>query len=112
MKKSGMAGLFKQAQKLQEDMVRAQEELGGLIVEASSGGGVVTVKATGKQEIVEIKIDPDVIDPQDAEMLEDLIVAAVNQALQKAREAAEEKMQSVAGGLMGGLPGGFKLPGM
>ncbi len=112
MKKSGMAGLFRQAQKLQEDMARAQEELGSLIVEASSGGGVVTVKATGKQEIIEIKIDPDVIDPQDAEMLEDLIVAAVNQALQKARDAAEEKMQSVAGGLMGGLPGGFKLPGM
>lgn len=112
MKKSGMAGLFRQAQKLQEDMARAQEELGSLIVEAGSGGGVVNVKATGKQEIIEIKIDPDVIDPQDAEMLEDLIVAAVNQALQKARDAAEEKMQSVAGGLMGGLPGGFKLPGM
>ena len=111
MKKSGMGGLLKQAQKLQENMARAQEELEQLEVEGSSGGGVVTVKATGKQEIIEIKIDPDVIDPEDKEMLEDLITAAVNQALNNAREAAEEKMSSAAGGLMGGLPPGFKIPG-
>lgn len=112
MKKSGMAGLLKQAQKLQDDLAKAQAEIEQLIVEGSSGGGVVTVKASGKQEILEIKIDPDVIDPQDAEMLEDLVAAAVNQALKNAKEAAEERMSSLAGGLMSGLPPGFKLPGM
>lgn len=112
MKRSGMGGLLKHAQKLQEDMARAQAELEQIVVEGSSGGGVVTVKASGKQEIIEIKIDPDVIDPEDTEMLEDLVVAAVNQALQNARETAEEKMSSVAGGLMGNLPPGFKIPGM
>lgn len=111
MKKTGMAGLLKQAQKLQEDMARVQAELESLTVEASSGGGVVTAKASGKQEIIEIKMDPDVVDPKDTEMLEDLVVAAVNQALKKSRELAEEKMSQVAGGLMGGLPGGFKIPG-
>jgi DNA-binding YbaB/EbfC family protein len=111
MKKSGMAGLLKQAQKLQDDMARIQAELETLTVEASSGGGVVTARATGKQEIIEIKMDPDVVDPKDTEMLEDLVVAAVNQALKKSRELADEKMSQAAGGLMGGLPGGFKLPG-
>ncbi len=111
MKPPGMSGLLKQAQKLQENMARVQEELEQAVVEASSGGGVVTVRASGKQEIIEIKIDPEVVDPQDTEMLEDLVTAAVNQALQKAKELAEEKMSSVTGGLMGGLPGGFKIPG-
>lgn len=112
MKRPDVGGLLKQAQKLQENIAKAQAELEQMEVEGSSGGGVVTVKASGKQEILEIKIDPDVIDPGDAEMLEDLIVAAINQALQNAREAAEEKMSSLAGGLMSGLPPGFKLPGM
>ncbi len=112
MNKSGMGGLFKQAQKLQEEMARAQAELEQMVVEGSSGGGVVTVQVSGKQEIISIKIDRDVIDPKESEMLEDLIAAAVNQALQNAKEAAEEKMSSLAGGLMGGLPPGFKLPGM
>ncbi len=112
MKPPGMGGLMKQAQKLQEDMARAQAELEQLEVEGTAGGGVVTVRASGKQEILEIKIDPDVIDPDDAEMLEDLIVAAVNQALQNARAVADEKMSSLTSGLMGGLPPGFKLPGM
>lgn len=107
-----MGGLLKQAQKLQEDMTRAQAELEQMVVEGSSGGGVVSVQASGKQEILSIKIDKDVIDPNDAEMLEDLIVAAVNQALKNARETAEEKMQSTMGGLMSGLPLGFKIPGM
>jgi DNA-binding YbaB/EbfC family protein len=102
---------MKQAQKLQENMARAQEELAELEVEGSSGGGVVTVKASGKQEVIEIKIDPDVIDPEDKEMLEDLITAAVNQALSNAKDAAEEKMSSITGGLMGGLPPGLKIPG-
>jgi len=111
MKRSGMAGLMKQAQKLQENMAKAQAELEQLEVEGSAGGGVVSVKANGKQEIIEIKIDQDVIDPDDKEMLEDLITAAVNQALKNAKEAAEEKMSEAAGGLMGGLPPGFKIPG-
>ncbi|TKJ42361.1 hypothetical protein CEE37_01390 [candidate division LCP-89 bacterium B3_LCP] len=112
MKRSGMGGLLKQAQKLQEDMAKAQAELETIEVEGSAGGGVVTVRASGKQEILEIKIDRDVIDPEDSEMLEDLIVAAVNQALQNAKAAGEEKMSSVTSGLMGGLPPGLKLPGM
>jgi hypothetical protein len=111
MKKTGMSGLLKQAQKLQDDMARVQEELESMVVEGTSGGGVVVAKATGKQEIIEIKLDPDVVDPKDTEMLEDLVVAAVNQALKKSREMAEEKISQVYGGLMGGLPGGFKLPG-
>lgn len=112
MKRSGMAGLLKQAQKLQEDMAKVQAELERLEVEATSGGGVVTARASGKQQILEVKIDPNVVDPKDTEMLEDLIVAAVNQALKKAKDMAEEKMSEVAGGLMGGLPGGFKIPGL
>lgn len=112
MKHSGMGGLLKQAQKLQEEMARAQAELEELEVEGTAGGGVITAKASGKREILEIKIDPDVIDPDDAEMLEDLIVAAVNQALQNAKAAADEKMSSLTSGLMAGLPPGFKLPGM
>lgn len=112
MKKSGMGGLLKQAQKFQENLAKAQAELEQMEVEASSGGGVVTVKASGKQEIIEIKIDPDVVDPNDTEMLEDLIVAAVNQALKNAKDMAEEKMSALAGGLMGGLPPGFKIPGL
>jgi DNA-binding YbaB/EbfC family protein len=111
MKQSGMAGILKQAQKLQQDMARVQAELEKLEIEASSGGGVVTARASGKQEILEIKLNPDVVDPKDTEMLEDLIVAAVNQALKKSRDLAEEKMSEVTGSLMGSLPGGLKIPG-
>jgi len=107
-----MTGLLKQAQKLQEDMARVQAELERLEVEATSGGGVITARASGRQGILDIKIDPDVVDPKDTEMLEDLIVAAVNQALKKSRDLAEEKMSEVTGSLMGGLPGGLKLPGL
>ncbi len=106
-----MGGLMKQAQKMQENMAKAQAELEQLEVGGSSGGGVVTVKASGKQEIIEINIDPDVIDPEDKEMLEDLITAAVNQALQSAKDAAEEKMSSAMGGLGAALPPGMKIPG-
>ena len=112
MKRPDMGSLLKQAQKLQESMAKAQEELEQAVVEASSGGGVVSVKASGKQEILEVKIAPDVVDPKDTEMLEDLVVAAVNQALKKSRELAEEKMSAAAGGMLGGLPGGFKIPGL
>lgn len=112
MAKPGMADLLKQAQKLQEEMQRVQDQLGDLRVEGSAGGGMVTAVANGKQEILEVHIDREVVDPEDVEMLEDLIVAAVNQALEKAQEAANDQMGKAAGGLLGNLPPGFKIPGL
>jgi len=111
MAKSGMTNILRQAQKLQEKILKVQEELENLRVEGSAGGGMVTVVANGRQEILEVKIDPEVVNPDDVEMLEDLILAAVNQALEKAQEQANEEMSRVAGGLMPNLPGGMKLPG-
>ncbi|TDI92453.1 MAG: YbaB/EbfC family nucleoid-associated protein [Caldithrix sp.] len=107
----GMGDIMKQAQKMQEKMQKIQEELADLQVEASSGGGMVTVVANGKQEIMEVRIDKQVVDPEDVEMLEDLVVAAVNQAMEKAQELANEEMGKVAGGMLGNMPGGFKIPG-
>ncbi len=104
-----MSGIFKQAQKMQENIVKAQEELGNITVEASSGGGMVTVEASAKQEVISLKIDKEVVDPEDVEMLEDLVLAAVNQAMEKASAAANEHMQKAAGGMM---PGGLNLPGL
>ena len=112
MAKPNMAEIFKQAQKMQDEMARVQEELEGLTVEGSSGGGMVTVTASGKQKIVSVKIDPEVVNKDDVEMLEDLITAAANQALEKSQELANEKMQGIAGGLLGNLPGGLKIPGL
>jgi nucleoid-associated protein EbfC len=99
--------MMEQAQKMQEELARAQGEAAAQIVEGSAGGGAVTVKATGAGKIVEITIDPKAIDPSDPETLEDLVLAAVNNAL----EAAEGLMQSKLGGLMGGLEG-LGLPGL
>ncbi|MCH7679585.1 YbaB/EbfC family nucleoid-associated protein [candidate division KSB1 bacterium] len=107
----GMGDIMKQAQKMQEKMQKIQEELADLQVEASSGGGMVTVVANGKQQIMEVRIDKQVVDPEDVEMLEDLVVAAVNQAMEKAQELANEEMGKVAGGMLGNMPGGFKIPG-
>lgn len=112
MAKPGMGDILKQAQKIQEKMQKVQDELSNLRVEASAGGGMVTVVANGKQEILEIHIDKQVVDPEDIEMLEDLVVAAVNKALEKAQEMANQEMGKVAGGLLGNLPGGFKIPGL
>jgi len=98
--------LMKQAQKMQKDMARLQEELENKTVEATAGGGAVTVVATGKKEIKEIIIKPEVVDPDDVEMLQDLILAAVNEALRKAEEMAASEMSKITGGL-GGLPGLF-----
>ena len=112
MMKPNMAELFKQAQKLQEDLARAQDALGEMITEASAGGGIVTVTVTGKQQIRSIKIDPEVFESKDVEMLEDLITAAVNQAMEKSQEMAKEELQKVGGGLMGMIPGGLKIPGL
>jgi hypothetical protein len=95
--------LMQQAQQMQQQMAKAQEELASEIVEASAGGGMVTVKATGAGELVELKIDPKAIDPDDPELLEDMVLAAVNEALRSAQSLAQSKLGSMAGGL--GLPG-------
>ena len=97
---------------MQENLEKAQEELEGMTVEASAGGGMVTVTANGKQHIISIKIDPEVVNSEDPEMLEDLIVAAVNQAIEKSNEMASEHMTKYTGGLLSNLPGNFKIPGM
>ncbi len=97
--------MMQQAQRMQQDMLKAQEEAKQKTVEASSGGGMVTVVITGGLEVRSVKIDPAAIDPKDPTMLEDLIVAALNQALAKAQELQAESMRSVAGGL--NIPGLF-----
>jgi len=99
----GMANIQRMAQQMQQEMLRIQTELGETNVDGSAGGGVVTATVTGKQELVSVTIDPSAIDPADAEMLQDLIVAAVNDALRASRELAEQKMAAVTGGLQ--LPG-------
>jgi hypothetical protein len=91
------------AQKLQGDVVQMQEELSRMRCEASSGGGMVTATVNGQYELVELKIDKDAVDPQDVEMLQDLVVAAVNQANVKMRESAQEQMSKLTGGL--NIPG-------
>lgn len=91
--------MMKQVQKMQAEMERIQEELGNKTVEATAGGGMVRVVATGKQEIKEIAIAPEAVDPEDVEMLQDTIVAAVNEALRKAGELAQQDMAKVTGGM-------------
>ncbi len=101
-----MGQLMKQAQQLQSKMAQLQEEVGNRTVEASAGGGMVTVVANGRQEIVSIQIDQEVIDPDDAEMLQDLVMAAVNDALDKARTMMNEEMGQLTKGMnIPGLPG-------
>jgi len=102
-----MADMFGKISELQAKVQEAQDELEKVEVEAEAGGGMVKVKANGKRKILSIKLDKDVIDPEDAEMLEDLVVAGVNKALDKAEEAAQEKMQDAYKGMMpgGGIPG-------
>ncbi len=102
-----MNKMMQQVQQMQAEMAKAQEELANETVEASVGGGMVTVKANGSGEIVEIKISPDAIDPDDPESLEDLVLAGVNEALRN----AQDLMQSRLGGALGGL-GGLGLPGL
>ena len=98
--------LMKQAQKMQKDMAKLQEELQERTVEASAGGGAISVVASGKKEILEINIKPEVVDPEDVEMLQDLILAAVNEAIRKADEMVNSEMSKLTGGL-GGFPGLF-----
>jgi nucleoid-associated protein EbfC len=100
-----MNNMIKQAQKMQKDMMKVQEELELREIEASAGGGAVTVVVTGKKELVSIKIKPEVVDPEDVEMLQDLILAAVNEAIRKAEEMVSSEMGKLTGGL--GLPGGM-----
>ena len=104
MKKGGGLGqMMKQAQKMQAQILKIQEEMAERSVEASSGGGMVTVTANGKQEILSIRIEPEVVDPEDVEMLQDLVADAVNEALKKAQEMVAEEMAKVTGGMQ--LPG-------
>ena len=103
-----MANMLKQVQKMQADMEAAQASLANETVEASAGGGMVTVKMTGDLQLTELKIDPDAIDPDDPEMLQDMVQAAVNEAIRAAQELAASKMSGLTGGLdLGslGLPG-------
>ena len=101
-----MQQLLKQAQKMQQDMIAAQEALKDEIVESSAGGGMVTVQVTGDLNVKSIKIDPEAVDPEDVEMLQDMVLAAVNEALRSAQELASSKLGGIAGGLGGlGLPG-------
>ena len=101
-----MSNLMKQAQKMQKDMEKLQEELNDKTVEATAGGGAVSVVVTCKKEVKEINIKPEVVDPDDVEMLQDLILAAVNEALRKADDMANSEMKKITGGL-GGMPGLF-----
>lgn len=103
----GIGDLVRQAQKLQSQMAKVQEEMAAKTVEGSAGGGMVTVIANGKQEVMSIKIDPEVVDPNDIEMLQDLVVAAANDALKKAQEMVASEMSKLTGGLNLNLPGLF-----
>ena len=109
--KGGMNQLLKQAQKMQQEMARVQAELANIEVEGSSGGGMVKVICNCHNQIKSVSIEKEVIDPDDKEMLEDLVAAAVNQALENAQRRTEEEMGKVSGGMMNNLPGGFKMPG-
>ncbi len=100
-----MNNMIKQAQKMQQDMLRAQEELEAKTVEATVGGGSVTAVVSGKKELVKIQIQPEVVDPDDVEMLEDLIMAAVNEGMRKADELAASQMSRITGGM--NIPGLF-----
>ena len=103
-----MGALMKQAQQMQAEMAKAQDELKDEVVEASAGGGVVKVEVTGDLAVQKIEIDPDAVDPEDVEMLQDMVLAAVNEGIRAAQERAESKLGGIAGGGLGGLG----LPGM
>jgi nucleoid-associated protein EbfC len=100
-----IGNLMKQAQKIQEKMARMQEEMASKTVEATAGGGMVTAVVSGKFELVSLKVEKDVVNPEDVEMLQDLIVAAVNEGVRKAHEMVSEEMSKVTGGLQ--IPGMF-----
>ena len=103
----GLGNLQKQMQKMQDDMARLQDELGNARVEAASGGGMVKATVNGKGEMIDLVIAPEVVDPEDIGMLQDLVIAAVRDATQKAEEERTEKMNNVTGGVMNQLPKGI-----
>ena len=106
-KQPNMNDMMRQVQKMQTEMAKAQEQLKHETVEASAGGGMVTVKVSGELEVLEVRIDPAGVDPDDVELLQDMVQAATNEALRSAQELAASKMGAVTGGL-----GGLGLPGM
>ena len=101
----GGGGMAQQLQKLQQEMLETQEALGDEVVEVTAGGGAITLAITGHQRVQSITIDPEVVDPEDVEMLQDLIVAAINEAIEKSQNMAAERLSGLTGGL--GLPGLF-----
>ena len=106
-----MNQMLKQVQQMQEEMAKAQEELKNERVEATAGGGMVTVVMTGELQVAEVKIDPEAVDPEDVELLQDLVLAAFNEALRSAQELQTRKLGAATGGL-GDLAGGLGLPGL
>jgi DNA-binding YbaB/EbfC family protein len=116
MPQPNMNQMLKQVQKMQQDMMAAQEALSQETVQSSAGGGMVTVTVTGDLVVKDIRIDPDAIDPEDPELLQDMVLAAVNEAIRQAQELAAKKMGGLTGGLdlggLGGLGGPGGLPGL
>ena len=101
----GLGNIMKQAQQMQARIARVQQELETREVEATAGGGMVTARANGKQQLLDLKIEKDVVDPEDIEMLEDLVLAAVNEAIKKSQEMIQSEMSKVTGGM--NIPGMF-----
>lgn len=99
----GLGNIMKQAQQMQQKMARMQEELQAREVEASAGGGMVTATVNGAQQLVALKMEPSVVDPEDVEMLQDLVLAAVNEAIKKSQAMAQEEMSKITGGM--NIPG-------
>ncbi len=102
--KGQMGQMLKQAQKMQAELAKAQEEIAQMEAEGSAGGGAVVAKVNGRMELVSLKIDPEAVDPDDVQMLEDLVMAAINQAVREVRERSEERLAQAAGP-MGGMMG-------
>jgi DNA-binding YbaB/EbfC family protein len=113
MPQPNMQQMLKQVQRMQAEMMAAQEQLKDEVVEASAGGGMVTVKVSGDLDVKAIAIDPEAVDPDDVELLQDMVLAAVNEGLRAAQELASKKLGGITGGLggPGGGLGGLGLPG-